>query len=1565
MKSTVSVSRIISASQPRPLRRRLKLRPPVLAFLILLLACGANAATLIWTVASGTDTNWFTGANWTNATAGTSGTAPAGTDNVKFYDLGAVAGVSNINNFVDTSFAGYIGSLQYANTNNNHTTLIAPNQTLNLTSSGGLTTGTLTDNGSAQIVNATITGPGGTLNLSNSAAVLYVSQGRAANGNGTQRATLDLTGLDTFLATANRIDVGTRQPGGTANAQNATGTLKLARTNIISLSYAPSAYNLTANSTNAIDIGENDGNNGGVDYFYLGQSNAFFLDGIAVGKAKTTGTMLFNPAFTSPTAYFRGTNGATSRVSFWSIADMQSTGSSSSFANGTNDFTGGTVDALVNVMSLGRDRSGGNTGSTATRGTLTFTSGTIDVNTLLVGNQAFSATGNSNPMAGVVNVNGPSARLVVNTSLVLGNTTANSTAAAATSGILNIRDGTVRANAISVGAYSTANNTITLTNGTLILTNTLGTPAKAVATFNVTNSTLQLNVSAANNNNVTVTNLVTGGATNIINPASVSVFPAYPTQLVLIKYSGSIGGAGYNFGFGASILPLTAPGAFLSNNVANKSIDLVLPDDPRPVITQQPTGYSGFPSNDLNLVVGVSAASATPLSYQWYLNTTTALTDGPTGSGSIIAGSVANSLYLTNAQMADSGNYTVVVTNLYGAATSLVAVLSISTNDIPPVITSIAPGASQTVIAGNNAAFTVLASGAPAPDYYWFDINNNLIAYATAPTLSLTNVQYADRGVYSLIVSNRAGTANTNLTLDVIVRPTISAQPQNVVVTNGNSASFSVTASGIPDPGYQWLKNGTPISGNASALTSNLTIAATSPSDIASYSVLVTNAAGSITSSNATLTVDSTMAAVALAPTNGATNVCYDTPLYITFDRTPSLRNAGQVRIYNVTNSAVPVDTLDLSANAANNTQSRSIAGEPFNTYPVIITGSTAAIYPHLGVLTSNQTYYVTVDSGVFTDSLGAYFAGITDPNAWTFATKPTGPANPTNLVVAADGSGDFTTVQGAADSVPMNNTTPTLVNVRNGDYVEIVNVKSKHNITLRGQSRGGTVVGYANNANITTSGSTHFRMAFKVNANDIAIENMTVTNRTPVGGSQAEALMLESTVKRFIFNNAALGSYQDTLLANGGGQSQAYFNNSLIMGQFDYLWGGGNCFFANCELRTLLGAGGSGSGNLVATRTDNGATGNWPGYLGLSVSNGFSFVKCRLTRLNNNVTNVTLAGSNGTTNGNAVWINCSIDTNCYKAPVTAAANSELLWEYGNSNLDNTVVTPPFTGVTQLTNDDQRLLAAQNATVWLNGWVPQLAPNILTNPANQSVAGGGTISLTVAATGIPAPAYQWLRNGTPLDGQTDATLTIANAHAGQAGTYSVVVSNVAGVVTSGNATVTVGNTSPTLGVIADQTVNVGVSVSIDVAALATDPDVPPQTLTFSLTSGPTNATIDPFTGAFSFRPLVSQAGAICPITVTVTDNGAGNLSASQSFSVIVNPLTQPDVSSPAWVGGQFSLTVNGQSGPDYAVQASTDLVNWQTVFTTNSPAMPFQWADPDTGTFPMRFYRIVVGPPLP
>src|SRR5262245_48282851 len=177
----------------------------------------AHAATIIWTSASGTDTNWSTGANWTNATAGTSGTAPGSTDDAKFFDT-AAGSVSNINNVVDGLFGGTVGSLQYGNTNNTHTTLIASGQTLNITGASGLVVGTPTDVGVAKNLTNVITGAGGTLNINNPSANLVLNQGTGTNVTLT-RANLDMSGLDNFVMKGRRMGLGTTvlQNPGNAN----------------------------------------------------------------------------------------------------------------------------------------------------------------------------------------------------------------------------------------------------------------------------------------------------------------------------------------------------------------------------------------------------------------------------------------------------------------------------------------------------------------------------------------------------------------------------------------------------------------------------------------------------------------------------------------------------------------------------------------------------------------------------------------------------------------------------------------------------------------------------------------------------------------------------------------------------------------------------------------------------------------------------------------------------------------------------------------------------------------------------------------------------------------------------------------------------------------------------------------------------------------------------------------------------------------------------------------------------------------------------------------------------
>lgn len=1337
----------------------------------------SRAATIVWSGASGVDSNWSTGANWVNSTA------PGSADDVKFYDLDNVATASNINNVVDLSFPGSIGSLQYANTNGFHTTSITNGQTLNLVGANGLTAGTLTDNGNAQIVNATITGAGA-LNLNNTSANIVVDQGRAANGNASQRAILDMSGLASFTANFNAMSVGATMFGGGNNVQNTTGTLKLAQTNVITTSQIGTAIGSNQSTpTNSIEIGANNGNAGGVDLFFLGQSNEFSIDSIGVGTLKTTASMLFNTGLNNPGAYFRGPGGDPNRVRFWTIGDMSSSGSSSGNCNGTNDFSGGTVNALVDTMSLGRDRQGANSGTSVTRGTLTFTAGTIDVNTIYIGNQQWTNTSNSNPMAGVVNVGGVNALLRVNNTLFLGRTSTNNTAALKTVGTLNITNGTVYANTVSVGTYSST-NFINMFNGTLIVSNALATNAAGLFSLSMSNSTLGLNVTSGGPLDALVKTLNLSGPANLVQLASVAVFNSYPATIPLIQYT-TLGGT-FNIGL-ANTVP-SAPGAYLTNLTATpSSVALVLPFDPRPVITSQPASYAGSPGDNVTFSVSVDPNSVTPLGYQWFYvsgGVTNQLSDGsgPSG-GSTLSGSTAASLSLMNAQPGDSGDYFVVVTNVYGSAASAIAALEISVGDIAP---SISGPNNQTVIQGNNATFTASPIGKPIPTVQW-QSNSVDITDATNSTLIVSNVDYATENgtVYSIIASNDAGNATNSAILNIIVPPVITNQPVNLVVTNTQPASFTVVAGGVPAPAYQWYKNSlaNPI---LNATNATFSIAHVSPTDTATYFVVLLNSAGSTTSSNATLTVNSLMAAVSFSPNNGQSGICYDTPLAITFNSAPTLNNLGTINIYNATNPGTPVDTLNLSAGSP---QPRSIAGTVFNSFPVIITNNTAIIYPHLDVLTSNQTYYVTIDDGVFKDSSGAYFAGITGSSVWQFTTKSGGPVDPVNPVVAADGSADFVTVQGALDSLPATSSSLRVIHINNGNYVEIVNAV-KPNLTIRGQSRAGTVVGYNNNNNMNPSTGT--RMAFRVNASAVSIENLTIVNTTPQGGSQAEALMVDAGGSQFILNNAEVDSRQDTILVNSA-TTQAYFNNNLIQGNFDYIWGGGNLFVTNCEIRTIAG---TGTPNLAAPRTPNGPTGNWPGYQGNMVSNGFSFVECRLTVLPG-VTNCSMSDHNGATNGQVAYIDCSIDLVGYTNADATARASQLLWEFGCSNLNNTLAldntASPFLSFTQLNNGDATLSAAENAVTWLNGWSPALAPNILTQPTNVTVIAGATATFSVSATGIPDATYQWLQNGTnaPYPTANNASLVIPNAQSSDAGTYSVIVANSSGAVTSAPVTLTV------------------------------------------------------------------------------------------------------------------------------------------------------------------------------
>lgn len=169
-------------------------------------------------------------------------------------------------------------------------------------------------------------------------------------------------------------------------------------------------------------------------------------------------------------------------------------------------------------------------------------------------------------------------------------------------------------------------------------------------------------------------------------------------------------------------------------------------------------------------------------------------------------------------------------------------------------------------------------------------------------------------------------------------------------------------------------------------------------------------------------------------------------------------------------------------------------------------------------------------------------------------------------------------------------------------------------------------------------------------------------------------------------------------------------------------------------------------------------------------------------------------------------------------------------------------------------------------------------------------------------------------------------------------------------------------TQPVLATISNRTVNVGQTVSF--IATATDTNQPQPTLSFSLPTAPTNASVNSNSGLFNWRPLTSQANSTNHFALIVTANDTPSLSATQSFAIVVNPITLPTLTNAAVSNRQFSLTLNGMAGPDYAIQVSSNLIVWQTIFSTNSPALPLTWLDTNSPA-QVLFYRAVLGPPLP
>ena len=259
-----------------------------------------------------------------------------------------------------------------------------------------------------------------------------------------------------------------------------------------------------------------------------------------------------------------------------------------------------------------------------------------------------------------------------------------------------------------------------------------------------------------------------------------------------------------------------------------------------PSISSEPQSITVIPGSGATF--SVAAGGTAPLTYQWQKG------------GVNVIGATSATFTIASAVAGDAGNYTVIVTNGVGNVTSSTAVLTVSAVVVAPSITT--QPASAAVTAGTAASFSVVANGTAPLTYQWKK-GSAAIAGATSASFQIASAQASDAGDFTVVVTNAGGAATSaiaTLTVSAVASaPTITSQPQNLTVTAGSSASFSVTVGGTAPFTYQWQKENVAI---ASAAASTITIASAQSGDAGNYTVLVTNAAGSVTSSVATLTVN-------------------------------------------------------------------------------------------------------------------------------------------------------------------------------------------------------------------------------------------------------------------------------------------------------------------------------------------------------------------------------------------------------------------------------------------------------------------------------------------------------------------------------------------------------------------------------------------------------------------------------------------------------------------------------------------------------------------------------------
>ena len=174
-------------------------------------------------------------------------------------------------------------------------------------------------------------------------------------------------------------------------------------------------------------------------------------------------------------------------------------------------------------------------------------------------------------------------------------------------------------------------------------------------------------------------------------------------------------------------------------------------------------------------------------------------------------------------------------------------------------------------------------------------------------------------------------------------------------------------------------------------------------------------------------------------------------------------------------------------------------------------------------------------------------------------------------IVVASDGSGDFSSVQAAFNSVPLNNKKPVAIYIRNGIYKEKLRLDSSKNfVTLIGEDKFNTILTFDDHTGkLSPKGdtiNTRTSWSFLIRADNFTAKNITFQN--DAGFSAGQAVAVESDGDKAIFINCRFVGNQDVLFTNSE-RSRQYYENCYIEGTTDFIFGSSTVWFEGCHIHS------------------------------------------------------------------------------------------------------------------------------------------------------------------------------------------------------------------------------------------------------------------------------------------------------------------------------------------------------------------------------------------------------------